>query len=364
MLAGLFLVAAVGASGETIPYRVFIDGFSVFPAAVPDGRLGLGDPARVFATNESPERLELRLRFPIPPSAASADPPAFALSLPPKPPPSLALGGLVAAGALAGSSVNSWRGGSFSNFHFTDEQFFGRDTYTGGVDKASHFVDYNIAARAITAAYETMGYSEGRSQLLGSGVAFVAGLFTEIGDATTNYGFSYEDLVMDGLGAATALGLAATGWDDTIGFRIGRFTPAKTPACCYTVANYGRDYSGEIYTGDLKIAGAAQRLHLRPGLARYLLLSLDYGTNGYRYATRDIRQRLLGLELGANVAAVADDLGLPRDRWWGRAIYLLLESFRLPYTAVGFRYDLNHRKWYGPTAGRTPFDTSEAVGEP
>ena len=364
LLATAVPAGCPAASAETATYRLFAEDAMDFGALSEGRRLGLGDPARCFPANGAAVPLDLRLRFPHP---LETSPPearvlAAAVAPDPRPTPSPTLGALVSAGALAGSAYNSWRGGSFSHFHFTNEQFFGRDTYTGGVDKASHFVDYNITARAITAAYEMLGYSELRSQVYGSGTALLAGLVTEIGDGTTGFGFSYEDFVMDAFGAATALGLAATGWDDTIGFRLGRFQPAPTPACCDTVANYGRDYSGEIYSGDLKIDGAARRLHVRPGLARYLLLSMNYGTNGYRFATRDIRQRLIGIEVGANLAAVADSLGVPHQTWWGRVAYLLLESFRLPYTGIGFRYDLNHKKWYGPTAGRTPFDTTEAAG--
>jgi len=282
------------------------------------------------------------------------------LEAPPRGPSNLgvALGYTVLALTLGGSAYNSWRGGSFSNFHFTDEFFFGRNTYTGGVDKASHFVDYNVASRVITLAYSYLGFSDFKSQLYGSGAAFLAGLWTEIGDGTTLYGFSYEDLTMDAFGTATAFGLAVSGWDDTIGFRIGRFSPDKTPACCYTNANYGRDYSGEMYMGDLKLDGAARRVGLRPGIARFFLLTMNYGTNGYRLATADIRQRLLGIEIGLNFNAFLREFKVPETTWWGRPLYLFFDCFRIPYTGVGFRYDLNHKKWYGPTAGYTPFETT------
>jgi hypothetical protein len=376
-LAAAFLAGAARARGDSVSFPLFPEGSAIFElASTESGRAGperyrfeMSESARAAFSGDSapavaavdPAACEflLGLRFP---SRALLSVPGPELAGQPEPlkKPSLVLGVLVAAGSLGGSANNSWKGGRFSNFHFTDEGFFGRDTYTGGVDKASHFVDYNVAARVIGFAYEEIGYSERRSQALGSGVAFLSGLVTEIGDGTTNYGFSYEDLLMDSLGAATAFGLAATGWDDTIGFRLGRFTPDKTPACCYTDANYGRDYSGEMYMGDLKIAGLARRLDLRPGIARYLLLSLNYSTNGYRYATADIRQRLLGVELGINFSAIAEALGVPEKKFWGRMIYLFFDTVRLPYTGIGFRYDLNHKKWYGPTAGRTPFDPAEA----
>jgi hypothetical protein len=30
------------------------------------------------------------------------------------------------------------------------------------------------------------------------------------------------------------------------------------------------------------------------------------------------------------------------------------DNVRWPFTAVGFRYDLNHGKWYGPNGGNFP----------
>ena len=42
---------------------------------------------------------------------------------------------------------------------------------------------------------------------------------------------------------------------------------------------------------------------------------------------------------------------VPEDRWWGRALYFFFNFFRIPYTQIGVRYDLNHHKWHGPDAG-------------
>ncbi len=359
MMAALLSASAAEASADYALFPAASDQLLSAGTAAP--QQALGDPARIFAVPRPICEFQLGLRFP---SAAPAlvSNPRSVLGVEPARKPNVLPGVVVLVGSLAGSASNSWRGGRFSTFHFTNEEFFGRNTYTGGVDKASHFVDYNVAARVLTFAYQELGFTEIRSQLYGSGVSFLAGLTTEIGDGTTSYGFSYEDLVMDAFGAATAFGLAATGWDDTIGFRIGRFNSAKTPPCCYTNASYGRDYSGEMYMGDLKFDGLARRLKLRPGVARYLLLTMNYGTNGYRYVTGEIRQRLIGIEVGLNFAAVMKDLGVPDRTWWGRGLYLFINCFRIPYTGIGFRYDLNHNKWYGPTAGFTPFDTNEATG--
>ncbi len=151
------------------------------------------------------------------------------------------------------------------------------------------------------------------------------------------------------------MGLSRSGWNDTIGFRFGTFSQDPAPSCCIQNTNIGRDYSGEIYTADLKIAGLARRLRLNPGPARFLLLSGTYGTNGYKHVAPELRQRLVGLEIGVNFSEILRSLGVPSEPLWGEVLYYFFDSFRIPYTAIGVRYDVNNGEWFGPTAGRTRF---------
>jgi len=240
-------------------------------------------------------------------------------------------------------------------FHFTAEGFFGQNTYSGGADKAAHLVDYAVAERALQMTYRRIGYTDTQSQWLGFATALAAGLTTEIGDGTTIFGFSWEDFTMDFLGAFSAMTLARSGWDDTFGFRYGSVDQDETPPCCVDTSNIGRDYSGEIYTADVKIAGLARRLKFNPGPARFLLLSMTYGSNGYNQASPDLRQRLVGLEIGIHFSEILRSLRVPKEPIWGELLYFFFDTIRLPYTAIGVRYDLNHHEWFAPTTGRTAF---------
>jgi predicted lipoprotein DUF2279 len=240
-------------------------------------------------------------------------------------------------------------------FHFTAEGFFGQNTYAGGADKAAHLVDYTVAERALQMTYRRIGYTDTQSQWLGFATALAAGLTTEIGDGTTIFGFSWEDFTMDFLGAFSAMTLARSGWDDTFGFRYGSVDQDETPPCCVDKSNIGRDYSGEIYTADVKIAGLARRMNFNPGPARFLLLSMTYGSNGYNQASPDLRQRLVGLEIGIHFSEILRSLRVPKEPIWGELLYFFLDTIRLPYTAIGVRYDLNNHEWFAPTAGPTPF---------
>ena len=55
--------------------------------------------------------------------------------------------------------------------------------------------------------------------------------------------------------------------------------------------------------------------------------------------------------MGLDFKQILDDLNVRRDKWWGYGLHVVFDNIRVPYTAVGFRYDVNHGRWYGPNAG-------------
>jgi uncharacterized protein YfiM (DUF2279 family) len=316
----------------------------------------------VSLTDASPPEAGLQLSFPRlapvtltespPPTSPDAESPTAGLLRKIRPWATLFISGL-AIGYSWGNSQDELP--YHGTLHLTSEGFFGQNTYAGGADKAAHLVDYAVASRAMQKTYRRIGYTDSQSHWLGFATAAAAGLTTEIGDGTTIFGFSWEDLTLDVLGAAAAMGLSASGWDDTFGFRYGSVPSDPTPTCCVDNSNIGRDYSGEIYTADVKIAGLARRMKFNPGPARFLLLSMTYGTNGYNHASPEIRQRLVGLEIGIHFSEILRSLGVPSEPVWGEVLYFFFDTIRIPYTAIGVRYDLNNHEWFAPTTGRTPF---------
>jgi len=250
--------------------------------------------------------------------------------------------------AIGGSAANAFQEQPRFPWHYTKEGWFGQETYAGGADKASHIVSYYAVARMMKEANRTFGMSEDSAILLASGVSLAAGIGTEIGDATNKYGFSWEDIAADAIGAAAGYAIMKTKSEDLVGFRAG-----IVPAPDVVYGGLGKDYSAEIYTADLKIAGLGKRLHFDPSIARFLLLSATYGSKGYPYSEPDVRQRQIGIELGINFREVLTALHVPPHRWWGVILYTFFDVVRLPYTAWGFRYDLNHDKWHGPDTGDT-----------
>ena len=268
-------------------------------------------------------------------------------------PPSHLAAALFSAGVIVGSAANSFAESPHRSFHVTREGFFGRNTYAGGGDKASHFVDYAILSKEATKLYSVLGYDRPTSIAMGFGIATAAGLVTELGDGTTFFGFSYEDLFMDTLGAGFASVIAATRTEDLFGFRRGFLEPQSGRDTCCVVPGKGRDYSNEIQAGDLKLAGVARRLGVPVGPLRYLLVSLTYGTKGYPSGDPALRERQVGIEIGLNFEQMLDDLRVTRSTWWGYALHIVFDNVRFPFTAVGYRYDLNHGRWRGPDNGHT-----------
>jgi hypothetical protein len=268
--------------------------------------------------------------------------------LPPAERPNHLLGALLAGTSLGVAAATSFTDDSPRGFHFSNEGWFGADTYAGGADKASHFVLPAILAKELARVYARLGYSETQAHLMSFAVASVSGLVTEIGDGTTGFGFSYEDLLMDIFGAGAATLISAAGVDDLVGFRWGFLLPISGDTCC-KVKGLGGDYSNYIYTADLKLAGVGRRLGLEIGPLRYLLLSVTYGTKGYPSGLPEDRERRVGFEVGLNLAEILSDLGARRNTWWGYALQLVGENLRVPYTAGGLRYDMNRGRWIGPT---------------
>ena len=257
--------------------------------------------------------------------------------------------GVVSAVTLLGSAENSFTDGPSRQFHFTNEGYFGQNTYAGGADKASHFVSYYVVAKLLSGVYAELGLPVDQARLLGAGVSAFAGFVTELGDGRGHYGFSYEDLTMDALGAATYLGIAHYGLGDLIGFSAG-LVPSP-PVVCRPYGGFGTDYTALVYSGDLKIAGLAQRARFDPGPARFLQLSLTYGSKGYPFSNPDVRERQVGIFLGVNFVEILRVSGVPEQAWWGKILYFLFDVIRIPYTQIGYQYDINQGRWHGPSIG-------------
>jgi uncharacterized protein YfiM (DUF2279 family) len=267
--------------------------------------------------------------------------------------------GVLAAVPVVGELV-WWKGNERGAFHFTDEGWFGRNTYAGGADKASHFFLGYFAASELSKWYERFGNSPAQSRTLAVGLTALGGALIELGDGMTEvYGYSWTDVAFNFAGSLAGVGLEAAGLNDLLGLRFG-VVSAQIPPPPNRAYGWGHDYSEDIYSLDFKFDGALRRLHVRPGPGRFFLVSLTYGSKGYRFSPVDVRERNIGVDLGLNVPEILLAVGVPKTSWWGRILLTFFEYFRVPYTAFGFQYDLNSGRWHGPSTGDR-FDPGKVI---
>ena len=248
------------------------------------------------------------------------------------------LAGLIAFTEIAVTGAKATIGFEHTSFNVKDEGFFGANTEFGGADKASHFADYYVLTKEFSFIYGKLGFSETAARLMGAGTVFTGGLVNEIADGFTKYGFSWGDLLMDGLGTGAALLAMTARIDDLVGVRTSHFG----------------SYKHDVFSMDLKLAGLARRLNINIGPLRWLYLSGTYGVKGYPTDNVDKRERQIGIEIGLSLEEIMNSLSVRRDTWWGATLHILGDNIRFPFTAVGFRYDLNHGKWHGPNSGNWP----------
>lgn len=320
----------------------------VFSGRLSAAVLGFDRPADAF--QPAPDGFHLVEETP-PPAAAAA---RTEVSVPTPPRLFDHKTALVTASVLIGAPIVGyfawWLPSSRSSFELANERWFQRDTYAGGADKASHIFLGYISTLALQGIYRSLDKTPAQARGLALGVTVLTGALIEIGDGFSQYGFSWEDITANAIGATLATGLDAWGLKDTVGLRFG-YVKALIPDACCRYGGYGDDYSKEIYSADLKLAGFLPRVGVKPGPARFLLLSFTYGTKGYRYSAEPLRERNIGLEIGLNLREVLLAVGVPEKKWWGKVLLAIGTYIRFPYTSFGWHYDLNHGTWSGPDTG-------------
>jgi hypothetical protein len=299
---------------------------------------------------------DFRLQTAAAPEAPQEPPPSLAAA-PPAPAPRLFTTGTIlwSAGTVLGGVAQGLgaplRHG-WESFHFTDEGFFGYDTYAGGADKASHFTVSSGVARLLFDVFMKEGHAVDQSFTLAFAATFLSGTAVEIMDGVSVYGFSFQDLTADFLGAASGLLIQRYCLQDLIGLRLGP-AHAEVPASAAGSSEewLGHGYSDEIYAADLKLRGLVSRLNGKPGVERFLLTSFVYYTKGFGWSPPlPSRYQEMGFELGIDFTAILKEVGLTETTWWGQGLYAFFNFFRIPYTQIGAYYNLTNHKWHGPGA--------------
>lgn len=206
----------------------------------------------------------------------------------------------------------------------SDEGWFSEHTKNGGADKLGHFYFSYALSHLFSSLYEYKGYTNDQGAFLGSLSALGISTWMEIGDSfSDDYGFSYEDAVMNLLGSLAGY-LLYTRPDLAckIDFRIEYLPDFKQ-------GDFVTDYENQKFLMALKLDGFE---FAQTGFLKYLELHLGYYTRGYQDNRSGERNIYLGV--GLNMSRVFKQLsiqGLPEA-----ARYI-----QIPYTYIETGRDLN-----------------------
>ena len=195
------------------------------------------------------------------------------------------------------------------------EGWFGENTKEGGADKTGHLWSAYAFADGLRSIFRGWGYEAEDAAFTAALSSFAIMGYMELGDSFSNYGFSYEDMVMNTLGSASSYLLwKYPSLDSKIDLRW-EYVPDFKNADIFT------DYENTKYLIALKLEGF-EKLHDTP--LGYLEFHLGYFARGYADANA-VRERNLYLGVGVNVGRVLSDLGCGR-------FCNLFDYYQPPYT--------------------------------
>jgi len=228
------------------------------------------------------------------------------------------------AAAIGLWGLATWDYGS-SGFHSADEGWFEEDSKYGGADKLGHFWATYAFSDALTGLYKSWGYESQKANNYGALSAFLVQFAMEFGDATSEtQGFSWEDVVMDGIGALTSILMERyPELDRKIDFRIEYIFNVD-------INNIFDDYSNQFYSMVLKLDGFD---YIENSFLKYLEFSAGYYSRGYDTEEVD-RQRSFyaGISLNFSRFFYQND--------WNKT-GKLLEYWQPPYTVLKASHDLD-----------------------
>lgn len=176
---------------------------------------------------------------------------------------------------IIGWGVSKWDWGT-EPLHVRNEGWFDEESKTGGSDKTGHFFMTYLLSRMLTARFEARGWDRETAALYGVSSGMLAMTLLEIGDGTSPYGFSPEDLLSDAAGAVMAYLLKVNPrLDDFIDIRFEYF-----PTHGYAKdGDLTTDYSGMKHLVAFQPAGFDA---LKSSWIGLLEVQLGYYTRGFR----------------------------------------------------------------------------------
>ena len=223
----------------------------------------------------------------------------------------------------------NWEWGS-SGFTFQNEGWFGEDTKYGGMDKLGHaytgyiLTEYFSQRIAHEVGDPTNAIITGA--ILGMGVQTYIEFFDGF---SGGHGFSYEDLIADGLGVGfSILRNTVPELGEKLDFRLEYIQSEYSDFAPVT------DYAGQKYVLALKLAGFEE---LEETPLRFVELQAGYFTEGYTDAEREAgveQRREPYVAIGLNLNELLGEADGFTETTPGLAASRALEYIQVPYTYV------------------------------
>jgi hypothetical protein len=230
--------------------------------------------------------------------------------------------------------VLDWDWGTAS-FSLADEGFFGRNTAHGGTDKLGHAYSTYLLSDLFTFAIRRKAANPQGAALSGAILGMGVMTMVEVLDGFSGHGLSWEDLVVDAVGASFSyFRNTVPGLRDKVDFRI-EYMPSGNVEWYRPHA----DYMGHKYLLAFKLAGFDQLEHTP---LRFVELHAGYYARGFHREDRiagESRRREPFIGIGLNLQQLLFSQPSVRDTTVGRIGRFTLEYVQVPYTRISHPYD-------------------------
>jgi uncharacterized protein YfiM (DUF2279 family) len=211
--------------------------------------------------------------------------------------------------------------------HAQNEGWFARSTKQGGADKLGHFWTSYALSHLYATVYRSWDFSDREANLYGALSSLGFQTFMELGDSFSDFGLSYEDLIMNTLGAASGYVL---GRYPELASKID-FRMEYTPDLKNFQSDVFTDYDHQKYLVAIKAEGFES---ISNPVLKYLEFHFGYFARGYDHFHQngpDHRKRTLYVGIGFNLSRFV-------QRSFDTRVF---NYFQMPYTSVRFDNDLD-----------------------
>jgi hypothetical protein len=237
-------------------------------------------------------------------------------------------------GGVTVFGIKNWDWGS-SGYHFQSEGWFGTDTKYGGMDKLGHAYTGYVISQYFTQRIAHTVDDPTNAAITGALLGMGFQTYIEFFDGFAGeHGFSYEDLIADGIGATFSfLRNTVPGLADKLDYRLEYWGASD-----YHDWGPATDYDGQRYLLALKFSGF-ERFEDTP--LRFVELQAGYYTEGYTDETRKNNvdpKRVPYVAIGLNLNELLGEAPDVRNTMPGEAADTLLTYWQPPYTYVSSSY--------------------------